>query len=150
MVLSFFRSQFQRFIHTAADAKEFILKNRETLNTALQWYNFSVAVLVTVDFIRNMRTENTKNPVEYGSDIAVHLLQWSLSLSSGLPKKLASLAANGYRTIDIPLRMLLQTSTVPGPIAVVDALNHFVNTVGTTAAVLEPEIEESRLKHLKF
>ncbi len=133
----FFRSGYSKFAATASKAKDYIVNHREEINTALQWYNFAVATLVTVDYVRHIGTDDEKNPVEYGSDIAVHLLQWSLSYSSGLTTKLAALAANGYRTVDIPLRILLNTATVPGPIAVVDSFNHFINTMGTMATLQE-------------
>lgn len=106
---------------------------RKHLNLALQFYNLGVAVLVMKDVFDNYGTPNAKDSMECTFDIMVHLSQALLNYNASTQHALATLGANGLRLVDISLRMATGTATIPNGIAVVDTLNHFLNTVGASA-----------------
>lgn len=110
--------------------------NRRNAMLVLRLYNLGVSLLVLQDYLRNA---DTKNPVEYFADILLHLLQATTSFDSNLMKKLALLGWNIERGAEIPLRIVTGTATIPDAIAIVDAINHSINTVGTTAAITMPD-----------
>lgn len=107
--------------------------------SALSYYNLAVATLVTIDYFRNMNTKDEKNPVEYFGDVGIHLINYFMNCSSNLPYKLGTLGVNAYRMVDIPARVMGGVATVPNGIALVDEINHFLNTIGTTVAICKPE-----------
>lgn len=104
----------------------------ENVHGFLRFYNLATAVLVIGDYINNYGTKDTKNPVEYFGDIAVHLIHATLTKDSHWLHKQAAVLTNGYRLFDIPNRMASGSATVPNGIAIVDAVNHVVNTIDAT------------------
>lgn len=112
----------------------------ENVNTFVRIYNLATALLVLDDYIKNSGTENAKNSVEYFGDITIHFLQAALTYDSSIQLKVGTLLLNGGRLAQIPYLISQGIATVPNGIAIVDALNHFANTVDTTTTLcLQPK-----------
>ena len=119
---------------------------RKNVNTLLQGYNVLVAALVFKDYIDHLGTEDEKNAKEYFGDIFIHLLQATVTYSSSLSHKGIALLANGYRLYNIPDLIAEGIATVPNPIALVDSVNHFINTAGTAATIVSELDQETAPK----
>lgn len=103
--------------------KEYIPAGVTAENT-LRAYNLMVAMLVFKDYFSNPQAELFG---EYGLDIAVHLLQASISSVSLDSLKVAGISANAIRLANIVTHVLSGNSTIPTVANLIDISNHSGN-----------------------